>query len=103
MGPDAERLKREIIRLVDESREVGVKIAFYGDERVQAVMDRITAEWERRGRAGLPLDYATEDELKTLHSLAVYYSTHPSNYSFISFVRRAYGIPDEGPRRGRSW
>ncbi|NAZ26559.1 MAG: hypothetical protein GU348_00195 [Thermogladius sp.] len=101
MGEDVSVLKSEIVKLIDESRDVEVKMAFYSDERVQSIMDRLNKEWERNGYKGIPLDYATVDEIKMLNALAKYYSTHPSN-AYRNFMRNAYGIPSPKIEK-KSW
>ncbi|AFK51565.1 hypothetical protein TCELL_1142 [Thermogladius calderae 1633] len=101
MSEETAKLKSEIVRLIDESRDVEVKMAFYSDERVQSIMDRLNKEWESNGYKGIPLDYATVDELKTLHDLARFYSTHPTG-AYREFMRAAYGIPTAKPEK-KSW
>ncbi|WP_440059546.1 hypothetical protein ACSU1N_07110 [Thermogladius sp. 4427co] len=101
MEQDVSRLKNEITRLIDESRDVEVKMAFYSDTRVQSILERLNAEWERNGYKGIPLDYATLDELKQLYELAKYYSTHPVRV-YSDFIRRAYGLPETKIKR-KSW
>ncbi len=74
---NVERIKREIYRLIDESRNNLVKASFYGDPEVAAVLDRLYARWNKSGRVGEPLDYANKDELYFLLSKAREHSTNP--------------------------
>ncbi len=71
--PTLEELKRRIIMLIDESRNVWAKQAFYSDPEVTSILDRIYARWEKEGQKGLPIDYATYDELLILASKAERY------------------------------
>jgi len=65
------KLKEAIIREVDESKEVWRKVAFYNDPRVQEILKHLYDRWEKANRKGIPLDYATLDELRILHSVAM--------------------------------
>lgn len=65
-----EKLREEVIRLIDESKETVYKIVFYSDEDVQRIMERISKRWEEAGCQGRPIDYATPEELKILHKVA---------------------------------
>lgn len=67
---DAERIKRELITLIDENREPIYKAVFYSKPEVQSIMNRIMEVWERSGRQGIPIDYATIDELEQLLRIA---------------------------------
>jgi len=65
------RLKEAIIREVDESKDVWRKVAFYNDPRVQDILANLYDRWEKANRKGIPLDYATLDELRVLYSIVV--------------------------------
>jgi hypothetical protein len=67
---NAEKIKQEIINLIDENREPIYKEVFYSKPEVQAIMNRVIELWERSGREGRPIDYATIDELKLLLKIA---------------------------------
>jgi hypothetical protein len=71
----SEELKRDIIRLIDENRSPWVKAAFYSNQEVSSILDRLVNIWESNDRRGIPLDYANEEELKTLHRHARRYAS----------------------------
>ena len=68
-----ERLIREIEMYVDYNPNIYAKIAFYSDLEVQRILENIYKRWEEAGRRGIPLDFATMDELKLLASKALKY------------------------------
>jgi len=70
-----EELKRDIIRLIDENRSPWVKAAFYSNPEVSSILGKLIDLWESNGRRGIPLDYASEDELRVLHRLARRYAS----------------------------
>ncbi len=82
--------KRKIIELIDESKDNDRKIAFYSDDKVVEILDRLYRKWEENNRVGIPLDYATPEEIDTLYNLAVKYSSSPRGRAYIEFVRSAY-------------
>lgn len=65
-----EEMREEIVRLIDESREVIYKIAFYAQPEVQGILDDVTKRWENSGYIGKPIDYATPEELEILYKIA---------------------------------
>jgi hypothetical protein len=67
---DVDRIKRELVALIDENREVIYKIAFYSRPEVQSIMDRVLEAWEHNNRQGEPIDYATLEELEVLYRVA---------------------------------
>lgn len=87
-GIDVSKLKREIIALIDESSEQVYKIAFYSDPKVSSIMDRLISKWERNQQKGIPLDYATEDEVRTLHDVAVKIARIPPQELQSMYLRR---------------
>lgn len=68
-----ERLIREIEMYVDCNPNIYAKIAFYSDPEVQRILENIYKRWEGAGQRGMPLDFATIDELKVLASKALKY------------------------------
>lgn len=68
INPD--EMKNEIIRLIDESREVIYKIAFYSQPEVQEILERVSKRWEESGYQGRPIDYASAEELEMLYKIA---------------------------------
>ena len=90
------RLKEAIIREVDESRDVWRKVAFYNDPRVQSILTNLYERWERANRKGIPLDYATLDELRVLYSVVV---GRVRGASRESWIRELYDKEVLGLRR----
>lgn len=68
--PSLDEMKREIIQLIDESREAVYKIAFYAKPEVQSILDEVFKRWEKAGYVGRPIDYATREELEILYKIA---------------------------------
>lgn len=68
-------MKEEILRLIDENRSPWVKAAFYSDPEVSKIVESLIARWESRGMSGIPLDHATEEELRILYKKAQEYGT----------------------------
>jgi len=67
---DPEKIKEELVVLIDENKEVIYKIAFYSKPEVQSILNRAFEKWERNNRHGRPIDYATEEELQLLYRIA---------------------------------
>ena len=67
---NSEKIKKELLSLIDESSEVIYKIAFYSQPEVQSIMNRLVDAWESSGRRGRPVDYATVSELKLMLKIA---------------------------------
>lgn len=65
-----EDLKKKIIDLVDGSRDPWRKVAFYSNQVVSDILTKLYDRWEKSGRKGTPLDYATKDELDILYKYA---------------------------------
>jgi len=85
-----EKMKQEIYRLIDESRNNLVKASFYGDSDVANILEKLYERWNRSNRTGEPLDHATEEELRTLYAKARYYSANPGvryMYEYMGFTR----------------
>lgn len=92
---DAERIRKEIIELIDKHWNNWVKAAFYSDPEVAKIMDRLVREWSSRGEEGAPIDYATEDELLVLLRAArKYYSMDPRRAMAVALSNMA-GAEDE--------
>lgn len=84
-------MKEEIISLIDENRSPWVKAAFYSDPEVSKILENLINRWESAGRAGIPLDYATEEELRILHKKAqMYGSMSDAEAMGSSFERRGF-------------
>lgn len=68
-----ESLKKEIIDIVDNNWNPWIKAAFYSDPEVDAILRQLYEEWEKAGRVGIPLDYATLEQLEILYYKAQEY------------------------------
>lgn len=73
-----EKYIQRIIEMVDENRDQNVKIAFYSDSYVSQTLEKLYERWEKNNREGIPLDYATEEELFQLAKKASLYYSNPS-------------------------
>ena len=71
-----EELARIIEELIDDSKVSWVKSAFYSDPEVADIVSTILERWEREGKKGKPIDYASEEELEILANYA-------RNYAFL--------------------
>jgi len=67
---DADKIRDELINLIDNSKETIYKIAFYSNPEVEAIMNRLVSVWEHNNRQGRPIDYANITELKKLLKIA---------------------------------
>ncbi|MEM1879888.1 MAG: hypothetical protein QXE28_02975 [Desulfurococcaceae archaeon] len=67
---DIEKLRNEVVRLIDESNEAIYKVVFYSLDEVQEIMNKVMDKWERSGKQGRPIDYASPEEVKVLHKIA---------------------------------
>ena len=84
---ELEKMKREIIKLIDDSRESGRKIAFYSDPYVAEVLTKLYDLWEKNNRKGIPLDYASAEEIEKLYNLALRYSKVSDAEAWAMFLR----------------
>jgi len=91
MNVDVDKMKQEIIRLIDESREQAYKVAFYSDPVVTRIMERIIAEWERNQEKGIPLDYATPEEIEVMYNIAVKISKTPPQALWSKYLSGLMG------------
>lgn len=83
--------------MIDESREQAYKIAFYSDPTVASIMEKLIAEWERNQQKGIPLDYASEEELKAMYTIAVKISETPPHVLMARYLR---GLMSTGRKEG---
>jgi len=84
-----DELRRKIIAYIEENKDPLIKAAFYSDEKVSAIMNRLIEEWERSGRRGAPIDYATYEELKILAEKAEYYRDAPRDLYLRRMLRES--------------
>lgn len=80
---------RELTRIIDESADPWRKTAFYSDPEVQQILNTIYERWESSGEKGIPLDYATDEEIKFLYSKAINVRPEDSEDLMKKFFRRA--------------
>ncbi len=99
---DPASMRKKIIELIDDSRDNDRKIAFYSDENVQAIMERLYSEWEKNDRKGIPLDYASNEELEVLYRLAKRYAENPYRKAYIDFMQKAY-FGEKKEEKHNSW
>ena len=71
--PSLEDMKREIIDIVDRNWNPWVKAAFYSDPEVESILVTLYEIWESQNRRGIPLDYATQEQLEVLYVKAQEY------------------------------
>ncbi|MEZ0393527.1 MAG: hypothetical protein ABWK00_00545 [Desulfurococcaceae archaeon] len=87
-----QELKRKVLGLIDSSQDRGIKYAFYSNERVKEIMQRLYERWEGAGMKGMPIDYATDEELEALVSVAERVALSGRDY-MAEFHMNAYGLP----------
>ena len=88
-GKNAEELKRRITMLIDDNTNNWAKIAFYSDPNVAHILNLVYDRWEQNNRKGLPIDYATIDELRVLvHAAEKYKNAGPEVISRLMFSSR---------------
>lgn len=86
------RLKEELIRMIDQHPDNWVKAAFFSDEVVEVIMEGLYEKWSGSGEIGIPLDYATEEELQLLHKRAQKYVRLNTRQAMqIALSRMGYG------------
>lgn len=97
-----EKKKNEIIRLIDDSKQNGRKIAFYSDPLVVEILDKIYELWEKNNREGIPLDYASPDQIDVLYNLALKYSRVSDSEAWALYLRRTvYGTEKENKSKNK--
>lgn len=87
---ERERLKRELINLIDLNKDAWVKAAFFSDDVVEKLMEVLYARWENSDEAGIPIDYASVEELKVLLELAHKYARMSSRDAMNLVIKRIY-------------
>ncbi len=86
----------DIMALIDESIDEWRKAAFYADEEVSELLDDLYLRWEKGGKAGIPLDYATDEEIAFLYRKALV-ASKSGRSMFKKFVKQIIA-----PKEGRS-
>ncbi|MEM1873773.1 MAG: hypothetical protein QXS85_00340 [Acidilobaceae archaeon] len=87
---DRESVKRALIAMIDENPDVEVKARFYSDEVVSSIMNSLYEKWEASGGQGIPLDYASDEELRVLYDRARRYAGS-SGSSLLGLLKRVLG------------
>lgn len=75
-------LIKEIIELIEENEDSLVKISFYSDALVNGLLNKAYENWEKSNREGIPIEYLNDEDLKELHSRAVYYRNNPIKFTY---------------------
>ncbi|MEL9929504.1 MAG: hypothetical protein QXJ51_05100 [Sulfolobales archaeon] len=88
-----EDLKKIIINSIEENKDPLVKAAYYSDKDVSSIVSRLIDRWEKSGYRGVPLDYATYEELRILASKAEFYRDAPRE----AYLRRLISENLENP------
>ncbi|MGC8679594.1 MAG: hypothetical protein ACP5TH_07375 [Fervidicoccaceae archaeon] len=70
-----EKMRNEIINLIDENSSNWIKAAFFSDEVIEVIMEALYSKWEQSNEQGMPIDYATGDELKIMLKKAQQYAS----------------------------
>ncbi len=96
MVSEKEKLKNKILTLIDESTNNWAKMAFYSDPKVATILERVYGEWEQNNRRGLPIDYATLEELQVLAKAAEKYKNAGPEVIGILFRSEAKSIHNGG-------
>jgi len=97
---------REIVELIDESDDYWRKAAFYSDPDISALLDSLYERWESSNMQGVPLDYATDEEVDFLYHKAKSLTREDARRSERAFIKKSMGIDEEiskdsGKRRKR--
>ncbi len=101
MPETVEDMVREILRLIDESGDYWKKATFYSDPEVCALLDELYQRWEANERRGMPLDYASEEEVYFLYRKAASISDEIVEMKKREFVNRSMAKNEGGGRGGR--
>lgn len=90
-----EEVKKKILELIDDAEDQWLKAAFYGDAKVSEILNRLFEKWEEGSRSGIPLDYASKEELETLYSAARKYASMSQAELQAIVLRRMGGGKEE--------
>lgn len=82
------KMKSEIIRLIDMHTDNWVKAAFFSDEAVSKIMEELYDRWSKGGERGMPIDYAVESELEILHEKALEYASMTTEKAMMIVLNR---------------
>ncbi|MCE4615353.1 MAG: hypothetical protein F7B60_07495 [Desulfurococcales archaeon] len=90
-----EKLKEKLTIFLDQDPRKWVKSAFYSDPAVVQMIDNLYCRWEDTGRQGLPVDYASHEELVLLWNTASKYLGMSDNMARALVFNRMNGIDDK--------
>ena len=94
-----EKLKEKLTIFLDQDPRKWVKSAFYSDPVVVQVMNDLYDRWENAGRQGIPVDYASHEELTLLWNKASKYLGMSDNSARALVFSRMNDIEKERPER----
>ncbi len=83
---------KEIVRLIDEGRDEWRKAAFYSDPDVLEILNTLYHRWELNDMKGLPLDYASEEEINILYKKARSLTRSEVEFRRRSFIRKSLAL-----------
>lgn len=95
MGRSTEEKVREVVELIDECDDYWRKAAFYSDPDVSALLDSLYERWESNNMQGVPLDYATDEEVDFLYHKAKSLTREDARRSERAFIKKSMGIDEE--------
>ena len=93
-------LKEKLTVFLDQDPRKWVRSAFYSDPEVQKVMDILYGKWEEAGRKGMPVDYASHDELVFLWNKASKYLGMNENVARAIVFNRLTGSDEHVKESG---
>ncbi len=96
---ERKKLILEIERWVEKNPNPYAKAAFYSDDKVAEIVEKLYIRWQSNGFKGMPLDYATIEELRILASKALEYRNAGPSYVFKRSKFESKDIFDDIYRR----
>ena len=94
------RLIEELLNLIEYNDVAWRKAAFYSDPQVEPIYNRLVEEWEKAGGEGIPLDYASVEELEVLVRAARKYAFMPESRARALALARMGGGEEEAGSLG---
>ncbi len=93
----------DILRMIDDNPSNWKKAAFYSDDEILPLLEDLQRRWEESNNEGIPIDYATDEELDLLLAKArkYYYMSEAEAVSLV--MARQQGLrrePDRGEQGG---
>ncbi len=75
----------DILRMIDDNPSNWKKAAFYSDSEIMPLLEELQRRWEESNNEGIPIDYATDEELDLLLSKArkYYYMSEAEAVSLV--------------------